>query len=151
MFWFFFSLLTDMTYLHPLKYYFITFIYETPLHTFYKENDDFSVPIFCYLYTLQSCNLISDCLWIYFTALLSKTGCTTNMTYEGDKKIITCLMQEVIGLMRCPTVDFSLMLCHLCFPNQMTFPCGYETGVGVGKTGSMVKQEKYYFSHYPMI
>lgn len=51
------------------------------------------------------------------------------MTYEGDKKIITCLMQEVIDLMWCPTVDFSLMLCHQCFPNQMTFPCGYETGV----------------------
>lgn len=32
------------------------------------------------------------------------------MTYEGDKKIITCLMQEVIGLMWCPAVDFPLIL-----------------------------------------
>lgn len=43
------------------------------------------------------------------------------MTYEGDKKIITGLMQEVVGLMWHPTVDFSLILCHQGFPNQMTF------------------------------
>lgn len=79
------------------------------------------MPIFCYLYTLQGCNLISDCLWNYFTALLSKTGCTAEMAYEGDKKIIIGLMQEVVGLMWHPTVDFSLILCHQGFPNQMTF------------------------------